>query len=301
MREETSPTGGESPPIDDTSLHMQNMRIASDDDGSQGNEQPSPTQRRTGPIKVDIKPEDPNETPYEVITNRVFVGGFPLNTSEEEVRKTFGQWGEIIDVKIIRKEVQGQTKGYGFVTYANDDDAEVVRGKENVKINGKKLNLGPAMRRLYSTLREVKEAQRSRDQLLSDGTDSPSTTNGTPPVHNNNNSHHTHNRRIHGGGNGHYPSRRYYNKRNRTYDHRRNNQPAYFDDGFGKPAPLMSLDMTPMYIAPFDLNKAISSNNEFQFLQCTVPMSDHTLPAAIRQQFDAQFDSNHHHHYKGHY
>ncbi|VDO84476.1 unnamed protein product [Heligmosomoides polygyrus] len=64
---------------------------------------------------------------YELIPHRVFVGGFPASTTELELREHFEQFFTIKEVKVIRS-ADGVSKGYGFITFDTDDEADTVRG-----------------------------------------------------------------------------------------------------------------------------------------------------------------------------
>lgn len=109
--------------------------------------------------------ENPEDVPYEIVPNRIFVGGFPITTSEADLERVFAEFGSVREVNIVKKvAANGVSKGYGFITYESDDVAAEVRQMSDLTLNGRKLNLGPAMRRLYSTL---------RNNSSSDGTDSP--------------------------------------------------------------------------------------------------------------------------------
>lgn len=73
----------------------------------------------------------------------LYVGNISYSMKEEELRKAFGQFGEVISVKIIVDKRTGKSKGYGFVEMDNEASAEEalknINGKElagrNVKVN----------------------------------------------------------------------------------------------------------------------------------------------------------------------
>jgi RNA recognition motif-containing protein len=62
---------------------------------------------------------------------------------EDELKNAFGQYGEVVSVKIIIDKRTGKSKGYGFVEMGSDADADAalsnMNGKElagrNVKVN----------------------------------------------------------------------------------------------------------------------------------------------------------------------
>lgn len=55
--------------------------------------------------------------------NRLFVANLSYNTSEQELRDEFAKCGTLTDVKIIIDRESGRSKGFGFVQYASDAEA----------------------------------------------------------------------------------------------------------------------------------------------------------------------------------
>ncbi|CAI4231505.1 unnamed protein product [Auanema sp. JU1783] len=86
---------------------------------------------------------------YELIPNRVFVGGFPPQTTEAELREHFAPYFFIREAKVVRA-TDGISKGYGFLTLETEEDADAVRemDPEKLMFKGRKLNLGPALRKI---------------------------------------------------------------------------------------------------------------------------------------------------------
>ncbi|XP_009078466.1 PREDICTED: protein boule-like, partial [Acanthisitta chloris] len=58
-----------------------------------------------------------------VIPNRVFVKGFDSETSEDDLKEFFAQYGSVREVKIVNDRA-GVSKGYGFITFETQEDAE---------------------------------------------------------------------------------------------------------------------------------------------------------------------------------
>jgi len=73
----------------------------------------------------------------------LYVGNISYSMKEEELKKAFGQFGEVVSVKIIIDKRTGKSKGYGFVEMDSDASADEalknMNGKElagrNVKVN----------------------------------------------------------------------------------------------------------------------------------------------------------------------
>lgn len=66
---------------------------------------------------------------------KLFVGGLSYNTDVEELRELFRQAGEVISANIIRDKFTNQSRGFGFVEMATEQEAA-----EAIKLfNGKEL------------------------------------------------------------------------------------------------------------------------------------------------------------------
>lgn len=65
---------------------------------------------------------------------KLFIGSLPWKTTEDALRAYFSEAGEVASVRIINDRETGRSKGFGFVEYANGDDAakavEMFNGKE---------------------------------------------------------------------------------------------------------------------------------------------------------------------------
>ncbi|NXS18456.1 BOLL protein, partial [Mystacornis crossleyi] len=67
--------------------------------------------------------------------------------NENDLKKFFAQYGSVIEVKIINDRA-GMSKGYGFVTFETQEEAQkILQDAEKLNYKGKKLNIGPAIRK----------------------------------------------------------------------------------------------------------------------------------------------------------
>ncbi|XP_078721063.1 protein boule-like [Lampetra fluviatilis] len=106
------------------------------------------------PLMLEASPSlisggNPTQAPRygTVIPNRIFVGGIDFKVNEAELKKYFTQFGAVKDVKIINDRA-GVSKGYGFVTFESQEDAQKIQQEaEKIMYKDKKLNIGPAIRK----------------------------------------------------------------------------------------------------------------------------------------------------------
>ncbi|KAJ7529483.1 hypothetical protein O6H91_15G052600 [Diphasiastrum complanatum] len=57
-------------------------------------------------------------------SSKLFVGGLAWGADENTLREAFSSYGEVIDVKIITDRDTGRSRGFGFISFTNDGDAE---------------------------------------------------------------------------------------------------------------------------------------------------------------------------------
>ena len=58
----------------------------------------------------------------------VYIGHIPDGFFEDQMRGFFGQFGEVTNLRISRSKKTGNSKGYGFVEFADGDTAAVAAG-----------------------------------------------------------------------------------------------------------------------------------------------------------------------------
>lgn len=65
---------------------------------------------------------------------KLYVGNLPYSVNDEGLSAMFAEFGEIKEAKVISDKFSGRSKGFGFVTFANEADAakavEAMNGKE---------------------------------------------------------------------------------------------------------------------------------------------------------------------------
>jgi RNA recognition motif-containing protein len=58
------------------------------------------------------------------MSKRIYVGNLPWSVTKEELDKLFSPFGEIEEALVVANKYTGRSRGFGFVTYKNDADAD---------------------------------------------------------------------------------------------------------------------------------------------------------------------------------
>ncbi|XP_049945974.1 heterogeneous nuclear ribonucleoprotein A1, A2/B1 homolog [Schistocerca serialis cubense] len=75
-----------------------------------------------------VKSEDNRSEPEHV--RKLFIGGLDYRTTDDSLKKHFEQWGEIVDVVVMKDPQTRRSRGFGFITYSRAhmvDDAQAAR------------------------------------------------------------------------------------------------------------------------------------------------------------------------------
>jgi RNA recognition motif-containing protein len=75
----------------------------------------------------------------------IYVGNLDFRTTEEELRKIFGGYGQVYKVTIVLDRDSGQPRGFGFVEMTNDAEGEkAIAGLNGSLMEGRTLNVNEA-------------------------------------------------------------------------------------------------------------------------------------------------------------
>ncbi|KAG9301252.1 hypothetical protein G9A89_012635 [Geosiphon pyriformis] len=79
---------------------------------------------------------------------KLFIGGLSWTTDDESLRSKFAEYGTVQDVVIIRDRETGRSRGFGFVTYSNNDEAEnAIQSMDNQELDGRTIRVNMATER----------------------------------------------------------------------------------------------------------------------------------------------------------
>ncbi len=75
----------------------------------------------------------------------LYVGNLPYSITEEELRKLFSEYGEVVSATIISDRFTGRSKGYGFVEMAEKREGETaIAALDGYLLNGRNLRVNLA-------------------------------------------------------------------------------------------------------------------------------------------------------------
>ena len=75
----------------------------------------------------------------------IYVGNISRESTENEIKQAFEEFGEVTSVNLIRDKLTGQSRGFGFVEMPNKEEAEnAIKNLDGQRVNGRVLNVAEA-------------------------------------------------------------------------------------------------------------------------------------------------------------
>jgi RNA recognition motif-containing protein len=79
------------------------------------------------------------------MNNKIYVGNLNYNTTEDDLRNLFSQYGTIESVNIITDRFSGQSKGFGFIEMSDGEEAkQAIAGMDQQELGGRTLKVNEA-------------------------------------------------------------------------------------------------------------------------------------------------------------
>ena len=75
----------------------------------------------------------------------IYVGNLSYQTTEDELRDLFAEFGDVVSAKLIVDKFTGQSKGFGFVEMSNNSEAQKAMDELNGRdVNGRSITVNQA-------------------------------------------------------------------------------------------------------------------------------------------------------------
>ncbi len=89
---------------------------------------------------------------------KLFVGGLSWNTTRDGLREAFEKYGEVADAVVVMDRDTGRSRGFGFVTFANDENAQKALAEMNgAELDGRAIRCNEAQPKPEGFHREPRE------------------------------------------------------------------------------------------------------------------------------------------------
>jgi cold-inducible RNA-binding protein len=82
------------------------------------------------------------------VSKRLFIGNLDFSTTEQQLRDAFGEFGSIADATLVTDRMTGQSRGFGFIEFDNDGDADrAIEQMDNTTLGGRTIKVNEARER----------------------------------------------------------------------------------------------------------------------------------------------------------
>ncbi|KAJ1913807.1 hypothetical protein H4219_005057 [Mycoemilia scoparia] len=79
---------------------------------------------------------------------KVFVGRLSWGTTSEDLTSYFSTFGEVVDAIVIKERDTGRSKGFGFVTFASQEQAdEAIKQANDAELDGRQIKVAESKER----------------------------------------------------------------------------------------------------------------------------------------------------------
>lgn len=94
-----------------------------------------------------IDPKRAIPRPEQSKTQKCFVGGLPQTVTQDSFKQLFQQFGHVLDSTVMMDKDTGRPRGFGFVTFENDEGVENTLAHQPLLLDGKQIEVKRAQSR----------------------------------------------------------------------------------------------------------------------------------------------------------
>jgi RNA recognition motif-containing protein len=75
----------------------------------------------------------------------LYIGNLPYGVTEDDIRTKFSEFGELANVNLVMDRFTGESKGFGFIEYASNSDADkAIKSMNGAQFGGRALKVNQA-------------------------------------------------------------------------------------------------------------------------------------------------------------
>jgi len=79
------------------------------------------------------------------MNEKLYVGGLPYSTTEDQLQETFAAHGTVVSARVITDKFTGRSRGFGFVEMSSGEEAEqAIEALNGSDLGGRKLTVSEA-------------------------------------------------------------------------------------------------------------------------------------------------------------
>ena len=95
--------------------------------------------------RADTVPRNRDEI---VMGNRLYVGNLAYSTMDQQLHEAFSEFGEVTSASVVIDRATGQSRGFGFVEYGTNEEAErAIQSLNGATLDGRSITVNVARER----------------------------------------------------------------------------------------------------------------------------------------------------------
>ncbi|KAF9402549.1 Glycine-rich RNA-binding protein 4, mitochondrial [Mortierella sp. AD011] len=80
--------------------------------------------------------------PTCTVSAKLFIGGLSWGTTDDSLRQAFEEHGSVTDATVIKDRETGRSRGFGFVTFADEASAaKAINALNNTEFEGRNIKV----------------------------------------------------------------------------------------------------------------------------------------------------------------
>lgn len=81
---------------------------------------------------------------------KIFVGGLPWAVDNARLKEVFSEFGPVVDAIVVYEKETDRSRGFGFVTFSDPEDAERLIDQGTLQVDGRQVRIDHANERRQS-------------------------------------------------------------------------------------------------------------------------------------------------------